>query len=243
MNLSRSFRLLLDPQGGEGNGSSDAADGSKGADATPPSPSQGSQSQGDKAAETFKSLMDKHGDANTVAMQLAIKNAELIADNAGLREKNRDLKGRIPSEDKVKLWSALEAIGLDPEALKTAVAERDEYKPKALGYERREAVREIAGLYGFNPKVLLDRLGDGELPEIKEVTEGGKTVKRAFVKGSDGKPIDLAKHAEAQWSEYLPSLKPNGQRSPGTPVRRATTPAPPPDSAAANQRPRASLVR
>ncbi len=63
---------------------------------------------------------------------------------------------------------------------------------------RSQTVNEAARICGFKPQVL-DKLSSGLEIGIKDNT--------AFVKAQDGTEISLSDFAEAEWKDFMPSLK------------------------------------
>ena len=102
------YRILLDPQGGEGAGNN---------------PDPKGAGDGDAVAKAFQALLAKH---NNDAGALATK---LFDENHSLREKNRELAAKVPlpgslvlSGDDVAAWPAYQKLG-KPGDLEAAVNE------------------------------------------------------------------------------------------------------------------------
>jgi len=215
------YRLLLDPQGGEGSG-------------TPAQP--------DLATALKALLAEKHGgDATALARDLLAKNRELEADNRRYRARVKELRSGVPEEGSVVLaaedaerWAKYRALG-EPDEVKASVDSGRDAAAKLEGIGRAETFRKAAVLDGYNPEVFAD-LADskGIRVEFAEETRDGKAVEVAFVRGEGDSRTPLKKFVESHLSSYLPALT-QGKDSPrkrdrsedGTPPRRPTF-APPP---------------
>jgi hypothetical protein len=209
------FRLLLDPQGGDGNG------------APTPAPV-------DLAAMLKNLLNEKHGgDPTALARDLLAKNQELEKDNRRYRAKIKDLGGKQPEEgglvlskDDAAKWPLYLALG-EPDALKASLDSGSAAVAKLEGIGRAETFRKAALLGGYNPDVFAD-LADakGLQIEFKQETRDGKAVEVALVRGEGDSRTPLGEFVESSFSHYLPALK-QGQKpalrdrsQDGTPSRR-----------------------
>jgi hypothetical protein len=130
---------------------------------------------------------------------------QLLSENHGYRQRIRDLEGRVPAEGAVILagedaqrWQAYQALG-QPTDVQTAITELTTLR-------RDKAIADAADAAGYKAKVL------GQLPKVdkltfsvKEESENGQTVKRAYVKDGDTEE-PLTTYAERVWEEFLPVL-------------------------------------
>ena len=136
-----------------------------------------------------------------------------------LRDAETKLKGtegRVAPEgaviltaDEAKAWDAYKALG-KPEEVTTKLGERDTLATKVAEAERDGLLRDAAQAAGYKFPVLKDRAGTLAI-EIRDVTEGDKTTKRAFVKTEQGER-PLTEYAEQHWGDYLPALKATQER-------------------------------
>lgn len=224
-------RILLDPQGGEGNGGENAGTGGGG--------------NGDLSL-VAAGLIAKSGDAAKVV-------EELLRENHGYREKNRTLKGRLPGEDAVvlrgddaKRYKLYQSLGDDPKAIgealqagRAAIDERD-------GLIRERDYSRAARLGGMKEGPF-KRLAASEKLNvvIKDEMKNGKEVEAAYVIDDKGKEIPLADYAEAHWGDFRESLGlAEPKRKVGMPGRASdNTPPPRPGSGSTEDLARAAYLR
>lgn len=187
-----------------------------------------------KADEALSALLSKHdNDASKVALML-------LSENRDLREKNRDLRGKVTPAGAVVLagddataWSELRALG-KPADLKAALAERDTLKAETAAARRAETIRTAAEVVKFKPTVLSTLVQDLAITISDPDARGARTV---TVKDGD-KDVPLPQYAEQKWKDFLPSLKAD-VRPVGTPSTRPGSTAPP--APTAPERPRRPL--
>jgi hypothetical protein len=156
-------------------------------------------------ADKFQARLAKmKGDAQAFAFQL-------YRDNYDLRQKNAELRARVPAEGAVILtgddaarWQAYTALGA-PDEVQAALSEGSTAKAEAARLQRAQTVQQAAQAAGFKPAVLERLIGDLPLA----LADGKATVQ------TEAGAVDLAAHAEAAWPEFLPAL------------RAGTDPAPP----------------
>ncbi len=166
--------------------------------------------------ERASDLVDRY---NGDAVKMAEKLADALNDNYTLRRKRDDLQGEVTTltgnqkpegatiltGDEAKAYDAYKALG-KPDELTQRLTAGDEASGKVKTLERDSVLRSAAEVSRFNFDVLKDRAGD--LPvAIEDVTEDGKTAKRAFVTPEGGAKTPLTEYAEAQWPVYLPALR------------------------------------
>lgn len=216
------MRILLfpDEQGSAGTG-------------TPSSP------QTPDFAKMIEGLLNKHGDPNA-ALRV------LLNENHDLRDRVRDLKGKVPDEKAVVLtgddaarWTAYSALG-DPKDLKKALKGAEDATAEADRLRKADTYRTAAELHGLKPSVLVrEAQHDGLDIIFEDVKEGkekdAKVVRTAFVKGDADSQTPLLTYAETHWPDLMPALKAGGEqangqpRKPnGTPPRREGPPIPEP---------------
>jgi hypothetical protein len=186
-------------------------------------------------AQVLQTLAARHGGSlDAVGMTL-------LTENRDYRERIRQLEGRVPADGAVVLagddaqrWQAYQALG-QPTDVQTAITELTTLR-------RDKAVADAADAAGYKAKVL------GQLPKaatltftIKDETENGQTVKRAYVKDGDTEePLTI--YAEREWQDFLPALLSadtnpgQGQARPGFVRQQAGGKAPVADPIAAHSK-------
>lgn len=186
----------------------------------------------------FTKLLDKHANDGIALARL------LHGENHDLRQKNADLRGKVPTDgsvvlsgDQAKEWSAYQALG-KPEDLRKTVREHPDLAAKVSAFEREKEVAGIGQIAGMKPSVLQlladrDRVAF-EVREGKEKGKDGKPTQVVMVKAGDADPVPLDDYAAKHWSDLLPSLKPDA----GTQAQRRGTPNfDPPGQSEANRTP------
>ena len=158
-------------------------------------PQGGGDDEGGVAASFRARLAKTNGDAQEFAMQL-------YHDNYKLRQRNGELRAKVPADGAVTLsvadaarWSAYTALGA-PETLTAALAEGTAATATATRLERAQTVRDAAALVDYRPAALARLIGD--LPLV--VADG-----KAMVTTETG-PVELTAHAAQAWAEFLPAL-------------------------------------
>jgi len=214
------FRILLSAQGGEGGSSSDDDKGKK----------------FDPEA-AFQKLLDKNSNDGLALARL------LWEENREYRQKNSDLKSKLPSDgslvlsaEDAKAWSGYQALGpLD--TVRKAVKDGAVAISENQGFKRKEVVAEIGKKAGV-PVDKLDALLGLDKPHLVYETTtkkvNGKDVEVVTVKDGDKEPVEF----DAHFKDYLPAIKPTASdqqppkpTSQGTPRRNGmngrpfTTPA------------------
>ena len=178
-------------------------------------------------AEGFQRLLDKH---DKDAMKLA---SQLFDENYQLREKNREIKAKLPKEGSVVLsaedaaeyneFKKLEKKAADIAKDLSRVAELETQNRELSGME---TLREIADLGLDGSKLKLSVLKDqmGRFPEaaiiIKdEKDKDGNAVRVAYIKPTkDAAEVVFTSFANEKLADYLPSLKVSAEASPTTPI-------------------------
>jgi hypothetical protein len=228
--MLRPFRLLLDPQGGPETGSPSPTPTATPTPTPAPDPTEG-----------YRKLLEKHqNDVGAVA-------AKLYDENHSLRQKNSDLRAKVPADGSTVLdpaqasaWTKYQALGT-PDDLTTIKTERDQFATDSQAAAREKLHAAAAEAHGYKAAVLSRLIGQDQLDVT--VKEGpardpktGEPVKVAVVK-HDGKETPLPDYAKAHWPDFLAAL-PTVPPAPriGTP-RQTGNPPPPPDGT-----PRKSLV-
>lgn len=157
---------------------------------------------------------------NGDAMRVAEKLADALGDNYGYREQLRTLKSEVETlkakvvpDDAVVLtgddkahWQVYRELG-KPDEVQARLGERDKLNDELTTLKRDELLRDAAQVAGYKFSVLKDR-ASGLNVELRDVTEDGKTVKRAVVKTESGEQ-PLSEYAERHWGDYLPALRAN----------------------------------
>ena len=160
-----------------------------------------------------KAFMDKHdGDSGKAVELLLSENREYRSKNAKLKATLDEVRGKLPASDALILTSdegkALEAyrkLG-KPEEVAKALDDSKTSAARLAELTEESIIRDTADAYGYKPSVLR-RLAKGLTVKVKEEQKDGKPVKTAEVE-VDGKPVLLDAYAEANWSEFMPALKP-----------------------------------
>jgi hypothetical protein len=164
---------------------------------------------------------------NGDAVRMAEKLAEVLGDNATLREQRRTLreeattlKAKQAPEGAVILqgedataYQAYQALG-KPADLTKRLADAETATTRLTTLERDAIVRDVAAVAGYKPQVLRDRAGALPLPVTEVTGEDGKPVKRAFITPEGQGEQELTAYATAQWADYLPALVASGTGSP-----------------------------
>jgi hypothetical protein len=210
MDRMRPHRILLDADGAEGNGNSP----------TPPD-----------FEALFSKAVAKAGDSTSLARTLYADSERLRAENAELKAKLPPVDARVLSAAEAAAFDAFGALGLPDEVsraledARAAVAWRAERERLDLYADACEAVPGK-----WNPKVLAKLPGADSLAlEVVEVKAGGKAGRSAVVRAADGTATPLEKYAEANWPEFLPSLRlAAAAPAPTTGPRRGAAATPPP---------------
>lgn len=170
----------------------------------PANPANPPGNQPDLAAALERLLARNGGSFDATGVQL-------LNENHGYRQRIRELEGRVPegsvvlAGDDLARWQAYQALGA-PTDVQTAIAERDTFRTTLTTRERADLVSAAAEATGFKASVLGDRIGDLTV-EVREVEEGGKKVKRAFIKLENNTEQLLTEYAAREWADYLPALK------------------------------------
>lgn len=164
---------------------------------------------------SFESLLERHGNSATVVAQL------LFTENKELRDKARQLEGRLPADgalvlsgNDVTAWQAYQALG-KPDELKQGLEERTQLQGQLSGAQRADTLRTVAETVGFKPTVLtnLDRMAKAEGKDlaftVRDEQRDGKPVKVAYVKDGDKETV-LTDYAQTNWADFLPSLSVQG---------------------------------
>lgn len=181
-------------------------------------------------ASGFQRLLEQNKqDALAVA-------SKLYDDNYDLREKNRQLKAKLPADgsvvlsgDDAKAWEAFKALDMKADDLKAAVEKVGTLEKENKELASMENLREISelGLEGSKLKlsVLKDQLSskfpDAVFSFKTEKDADGKEAKVAYIKKSEkDSETKFEDFAKADLADYLPSLKvsdaaPNQQPAPG----------------------------
>jgi hypothetical protein len=151
-------------------------------------------------------------------MRLLEKQAELLSDNAKLREQRRTLReektalekrtvpegARVLTAEEAQAYDAYAALGA-PEAVQTALEASKTSVAELASLRRAERIRAAAEAAGYKPSVLTQLAGDLDI-QTKE--KDGKAIPIVV---ADGKETPLADYAKTHWSDFLPSLAPTGR--------------------------------
>ena len=186
-------------------------------------------------AQAFQSRLDKfNGDAMAFARQL-------YDDNYRLREKNRELEGKVPAEGARVLnkaeaarFEAYEALKKKPEDIAAALTQAEKDTAEAEKLRRKDKLRDVAdvGFGGSRLKLsVLEKL-DGEFTEERpeyDIRDDGKGGKAVHVKHG-GKELPLEQFAKETWADFVPALKAEA----GQQQRRGGNGGDPPPAGTAN---------
>jgi hypothetical protein len=166
-------------------------------------------------------VLARYGQTAESALRMAEKLAESENANWQLREKNRtlrherdDARGKVPAEggtvlskDEAAAWATYQALG-KPDEVKRTLEASTTAQQELTGLRRAETIRTVAEAHGYKAPVLakLPSLAGKELV-LKDVTEEGKQVKRAFV--GDQPLVD---YIQANDAEFMPALTAEAQQ-------------------------------
>jgi len=197
------YRILLDPQGGDGSGT--------------PAPAPADPSEG------FKALLAKHNnDALRVAESLHDENYKLRQKNAALRSSVPDEGSVVLKGDDAKDWTKYRDLGKPSEVKasldsgRVATEERDRFA-------RGEVYRKVADAAGYKPSVFVQMAErDGLAVELVEGKKDGKAVTTAVVKGEGDSTTPLEEYVDRNWSDFKPALVGGAG-----PEKKATSTTPP----------------
>lgn len=171
---------------------------------------------------------------NGDAMRMAERLADVTDDNAKYRERVQTLQAqvkqlterqvpdnaRVLTGDEVSAYEAYQALG-KPDELKQQLDEGATARTEVASLRRDATLREVAQVAGYKLSVLKQLLPDREF-QIDDVTEDGKTVKRALVKdGEQFRPLTEVVEQDQVLADFLPALKADAGQEPG--ARWATT--------------------
>lgn len=166
----------------------------------------GQQSAGD--APNVQGLLQRHqGDAMAVI-------ATLLAENHGLRDERRTLRGQVPAQgatvltgEQAQAWASYQELGaLD--ALKQQLAAAQGASQELQTLKHQALLGQVQEASGYKAAVLAKLPGADKLTfEVRESQVDGKAVKAVFVKDEAGKEAALADYAKAQWADFLPALQ------------------------------------
>lgn len=224
----RGVRLLTpdtgQPTGGAPSGGGSTAD--QGATPPPAAPAATGATPPLPADPTaaFNRLLDRH---ERDGVQLA---RQLYDENYRYREQIRALQGQLPAAGAVVLppeqataWATYQQLGA-PDALRTALAERQQFAADVQTLRQETTLRDVAAIQGYDLDVL--RTVGGALSYvIKDETKDGKPARVVYVKDGETE-TPLSQVATQQWVKFLPALAPQGGSvRHGTPAPRGATPA------------------
>jgi hypothetical protein len=188
-------RILLDPQGGEGNGGNNQGNGQV--------------VKADLSTVANGLLQKQGGDPIRVINKL-------LKENYGYRDELRDIKGKLPGEgavvlsgDDAKLWDSYKTLGPDPKAIKSALDAGTEATTRLGEIERDSAYSKAAKASSYNEPLFKRLAAQDKLSvAVEEVVEQGtgKKVDRAFVLDEKGAKTPLSDYAKAKWGDLLPAL-------------------------------------
>jgi hypothetical protein len=171
---------------------------------------------GQDPASAFQRLLDQNkNDGLAVA-------SKLFDENFQLREKNRELKGKLPTDgavvlsaDDAKEWQAFKALDKKAEDVKKALDSSAELEKQNKELAGMESLRELSdiGLDGSKLKISvlkdqMQRFPDAELTFKSEKDKDGNEAKVAYIKpDKDSKELAFTEFATDKFADYLPSLK------------------------------------
>lgn len=210
----------------------------------PPAPAPGDPGgagAGDR--QQLQGLLARHqGDAMAVI-------ATLLAENHGLRDERRTLRGQLPAQgaavltpEQATAWQAYQQLGtIEQLTQQGQAAQTTAGELKTL--KRDLELRDVAAAADYQLDVLRTLAGDLAFV-VKDEQQDGKPVKTVAVKDGD-KEIPLDDYAKARWAAFLPALRPAAQQRPaiGTPRQAAPPRTPAGQGATQTEQPRKSVVR
>jgi hypothetical protein len=165
----------------------------------------------DKTLVTLQERISKaEGGAITVAAELHSENNRLRLELDGLKKKIPAEGSLVLSKDDAATWEAIKALNLTAQQIADKVKLADNAAGELAGLKRKDVIREIAELEGFNAAVLTDILPTDAPLESREVEESGKKIKRSFIKVKEGgadKEYSLTDWVNANKRDFLPALK------------------------------------
>lgn len=170
--------------------------------------------QGGNPGEVLQKLLDKkNGDAMAVAMTL-------LSENFDLRQKNRDLRDKVPQDGSVVLgkedaqeWATLHALGTASD-VKKKVEAHDAVVSENSKLKRDGVLRSAADAgYSFNTLRDFDALEGQEIEDyvVREETKDGKAVKSVSVKVS-GKERPLEEYAKEKRPALASIIRESGSQ-------------------------------
>jgi hypothetical protein len=175
-------------------------------------------------AAAFQAMLEKNSNDG---IKLA---STLFDDNFQLREKNRELKKKLPADgaivltgDDAKEYQAFKALNVKAEDAKKAIEAVPALEKQNKELSGMESLRELAdiGLDGSKLKlsVLKDQIAskhpDAEISFKNEKDKDGKEAKVAYIKkDKDSKEQSFTEFANAELVDYLPSLKVSTEATP-----------------------------
>ncbi len=208
--MPRCYRLLLDPETEAGNPPADP-------------PKEGDKGPNPKAAAD--TIITKQGSAENAVLFLVNQTYEL-------RDKNRELKAKIPADgsvvlsgDDVARWSAYQAIG-KPEDIRKTIKEHGDLTKLKADIDRTEEVKAVGKASGLDADKFVELAHGLTFDWVEEDVKGedGKTakVKVPYIKDGENK-VKVAEHPRIK--QFLPVLQateeadPKAGKSKGTPTR------------------------
>jgi hypothetical protein len=204
--------------------------------------------------------------------------AEVIDENARYRARHRDdaeqirklteqvqsLAGKVPQDGAVVLsgdaaqqYQALAALNLTADAVKAALAERDQYKQAALEHAAQEVIAKAAHAHGLDAKKLAKALkGFGLAVKVEDVTverDGEKKLEpRAVVRAAADEQAQWAPLADNELlADFLPAMRAGEDTSHGSTsnstgttgsIRHQPAVIPFPDQSSGGKAPKADVV-
>lgn len=155
-----------------------------------------------QSQDAIVELSDRLADAQNRNYDLREKNRKLREERDALKSKQVAEGAVVLTKEQAAEWEAFQALGQKPDAVKQALEAKTAAEQKLAGLERDKTIREAAEGLGWKPAAV------AKLPSLKEqsitfkdVTEDGKTVRRAYVGD-----VALAEFVQQNDPEFLPSL-------------------------------------
>ena len=153
-------------------------------------------------------LVAEHGDATRALAAMTYKVNDLERDNANYRQRIREMKGQLPSEnavvltdeDDVQAITQLRQVGTLKEVV-TKLGEGTEAVTKLKAHERSEMLTSVSSALGANHAVLrlLDK--DDYSYRVEDYQENGEAKKKVWIREGNGNEMLFPEFAKQAFSD------------------------------------------